>query len=173
MSAIFSMKAGQVGRIANAAQAVPFTIDFEDNRNGTFIVTEIGVRQGVNAQFLHAFDDAVYIYVFGNRIGDLTIGGLAFIEACGSGGGGSGVEKVQQYYDANKASVRRKPVLVKMGPLTFQAYLMEASLMLLRPGSGSVQFIFTFKMPPPRSRGGGDAAVNQTGTGSQDTGGLA
>lgn len=83
MSAVFSMKVGQVGRISPRTRAVvDFAIDFEDHRNGTYIVTSVGVRLGVNAQFITAFDEAVYTYVFGDRPGDLIIGGLAFLEAC-------------------------------------------------------------------------------------------
>lgn len=154
MSAIFSMKVGQVGRISPTTRAVvDFAIDFEDNRAGTYIVTSVGVRLGVNAQFLTTFDEAVYTYVFGDRPGDLIISGLAFLEACGPDGGtDSGVSNVLNYYYANKASNRNTTVSVKFGPATVQARLIDCSLDLLRVEQGAVQYQFIFKLMPPRTR---------------------
>ena len=154
MPAVFSMKVGQVGRVTPTGKGVvAFTIDFEDNRRGTFIVTEVGIRQGVNAQFLHTLDDAIYIYIFGDRIGDIIISGIAFIEVCGTGASGSGVKNVMTYYADNKASQRSGPVLVKFGDgEPFKSYLLESSVNLLKPEMGAAQFTFNFKLMPQRSR---------------------
>lgn len=155
MSAIFSMRTGQVGRVTLPANnVVPFTIDFEDARNGAFIVTSVGIRMDVNAQFLHTLDDAIYIYVFGDRVGDLVISGLAFIESCQGKDTKSGVAAAVEYYANNRASspTRTTPVLAKLGPITIQAYLLGANLELLRPDTGAVQFTFNFKLLPPRTR---------------------
>lgn len=163
MSAVFSMKVGQVGRISPRTRAVvDFAIDFEDHRNGTYIVTSVGVRLGVNAQFITAFDEAVYTYVFGDRPGDLIIGGLAFLEACNpDGASSSGVGQVFDYYESNKASARNTVVLVKFGPKTFQARLLECQLDLLRPEQGAAQYQFVFKLMPPRTRRNPNALVAQ------------
>lgn len=154
MAAIFSMKVGQVGRISPRTKAVvDFAIDFEDSRAGTYIVTAVGVRLGVNAQFSLAFDEAVYTYVFGDRPGDLIISGLAFLEACSPDGAAtSGVKNVFDYFNANKASNRRTVVLIKFGPETFQARLLDVSLDLLRPEQGAAQFQLVFKLMPSRTR---------------------
>ena len=154
MAAVFSMKVGQVGRVTPTGKGVvAFTIDFEDKRRGTFIVTEVGIRQGVNAQFLHTLDDAIYIYVFGDRVGDITISGIAFIDVCGTGVTGSGVKDVMTYYSDNKASQRAGPVLVKFGDGDpFKAYLLESSINLLKPEMGAAQFTFNFKLMPQRTK---------------------
>ncbi len=154
MAAVFSMKVGQVGRISPRTRAVvDFAIDFEDSRSGTYIVTSVGVRQGVNAQFSLAFDESVYTYVFGDRPGDLIISGLAFLEACGPDGGAvSGVGNVLDYYNQNKASNRQTVVLIKFGPTTFQARLIDCNLEMLRPEQGAAQFTLAFKLMPSRTR---------------------
>lgn len=155
MAAIFSMKTGQVGKVTPSGKGVvAFTIDFEDGRRGTFIVTDVGIRQGVNAQFLHTLDSAIYIYIFGDRIGDIAIGGLAFIDACS--GGGSGVRNAMTYYLGNRASERSGPVMVKFGDIEpFKAYLLDSVFNLLKPETGAVQFTFNFKLLPQRAKKNG------------------
>lgn len=155
MPAVFSMKAGQVGRVTSPRGVVAFTIDFEDGRQGTYIVTEVAVRQGVNVQFLHTLDDAIYIYVFGDRIGDIMISGIAFIEVCGPDSGGSGVKNAMEYYAKNRASQRSGPVLVKFGDGDpFKSYLIDSGMTLLRPEMGAAQFTFNFKSLPQYTKQG-------------------
>ncbi len=46
------------------------------------IITRIGVRASGNYQFLHTIGNDVYVYVFGDRMGDITLHGLSFAEPC-------------------------------------------------------------------------------------------
>lgn len=49
------------------------------------IVTGISLNLSSNVQFLHSLDDLIYAYAFGDRIGDLSVGGIGFVNPCGSG----------------------------------------------------------------------------------------
>lgn len=46
------------------------------------IITRIGVSHAGNYQFLHTLGNSVYIYTFGDRMGQVTVHGLSFAKQC-------------------------------------------------------------------------------------------
>lgn len=150
MAAIFSTSAGKVNRLTLGGRkspiVAPFKIDFEDNRK-TFIVTHVAVRRAGNFQLLHSIDEAIYVYVFGNRAGELKISGVAFVEMCDSES--SGILDALQYYDNNNLATRKTPVMVKLGDVpAFRAMLFDCTVEVLTGDFHLGQYSFQFTTFP-------------------------
>jgi hypothetical protein len=79
------------------------------------------VRHDVNIQFMPSLDDAVYAYVFGDKMGQVTIRGVAFAGLCT--GSGSGLKELDDYYKNHRASQREDVVAVTIGNVTQSGFL--------------------------------------------------
>jgi len=87
------------------------------------IITDLTLASQGNYQFLHTLGGNIYVYVFGDRIGQLSISGLSFESTCGSAGS-IGIERVMKYYNDNRLAGRKTPIKVTVGvATTFTAYL--------------------------------------------------
>lgn len=89
------------------------------------LITRLAVSSETNHQFLHSLGGSVFIYVFGDRIGQLTISGLAVARDCDRPGGvdrsgdnDHGIERIFDWYNQNRLSRRRSPVTVLVGRRT-------------------------------------------------------
>jgi hypothetical protein len=90
------------------------------------IFTSVQIAEQTNHQFLHGLGDRIYLYVFGNRIGQLTLGGISFFEICGSGSGQTqiGITQVRDFFRRSRLSNRAAPLRITLDPTTvFEAYL--------------------------------------------------
>lgn len=122
---------GSVGRVVAledpAAQGSMYVaavrgdpIVFEQQRS---IITRVTVAQQVNLQFLHTMGKHVYVYVFGDRMGQIGLSGLSFANECSDLSVGPaplssaehGAVKMFDWYRRNKASKKRDPVRVNIG----------------------------------------------------------
>jgi hypothetical protein len=89
------------------------------------------MQDNVNVQFTHTMGDDIYMNVFGNRMGVLTIDGVSF-NAEASGGacdnGPHGIIKMIEWYEENRASNRLDPIEVKIsGQAATQGFLIAAT----------------------------------------------
>lgn len=97
------------------ASVIP-SIDWTTRRS---IITRVTVSQRGNFQFLHTLGNDIYIYTFGDRIGSVTISGLAMASDCdASSDAQHGVEKILAWYSDNRLAQRKSPVLVTIGAQT-------------------------------------------------------
>ena len=89
------------------------------------IVTRVTVAQQTSQQFMHTLGGDVYVYVFGDRIGEMIISGISIAYDCDRPGDTEhGIEKVFRWYQANRASKRRTPLLLQLGrKTTFYGFL--------------------------------------------------
>lgn len=86
------------------------------------IITGIGIREGANVQYLQTLSRVIYVYVFGDRIGDMVVSGITFSHGCD--GPGAGIEAVRNYYRQNRVTNRVSPVSLTLGAsTTFVGYL--------------------------------------------------
>lgn len=131
---------------------------------GTFNATVNGSQLGFptsgfilemqgNYQFLHALDQFIYYYNFGDRVGELTVSGFGFIGGtCGAAGGGN-VCGMLGFYMNNRQSKVKQAIPVgtdKCG--TFWAFLTGMRLEIAS-GAGGVpigQWSLRFHVIPPR-----------------------
>ncbi len=135
---IFSAQAGRVTAIEG--DVTPLLLELGDDPVGEepnsnwggynefrSIITGFGVMQQGGYQFLHTLRDFIYVYVFGERIGQLTIEGLAFNSTCDHpadvldpdspdfGAQYHGLEWVQSYYLENRITARPDPITIVLG----------------------------------------------------------
>lgn len=85
------------------------------------IITRVTVSQETNHQFLHTLGGDIYIYVFGDRIGQMTISGLSFSIDCDNPDDQAhGFEYIMDWYNQYKLSRQQKPITVMIGqtPIT-------------------------------------------------------
>jgi hypothetical protein len=68
------------------------------------IVTGMSLSLAANYQFMHSLDDFIYVYAFGDRIGDLSFNGVGFVNACGGDTVRMGILRLYEFYKTNSAS---------------------------------------------------------------------
>jgi hypothetical protein len=93
----------------------------------------------------------IFVYAFGDKIGQLRISGLAFAGACGYSSGRTGVENVLEYYAVNRISNRLTPCQLQIGSSPagyFEGYLTDLRLDILQPEARMTQFTLDFQVFP-------------------------
>lgn len=99
-------------------------ITFESHKS---IITSVGISEQCNAQFLHTIGDSVYVYTFGDRMGEVRLGGISFAANCDDSGAEveHGLVSIRKFFHANKVSKIRNPmhVLLSASGEEIQAYL--------------------------------------------------
>jgi len=144
MPIVFATKPGQVVQLDDPALSCSTNflsldpeIAFESERS---IVTRLTVSQQVNVQFLHTLGALIYIYVFGDRMGQVALSGLSFACDCPDGSE-LGAERMLTWYKRNRASKRAEPVRVTIGRTVIEGYVtsftedvVDASLRLVQWG---------------------------------------
>jgi len=81
------------------------------------LITDVTIAEQTNHQFLHTLGGDIYIYSFGDRIGILGVGGLAFYDNC-TGNQRPGVSHVLEYFRRAKLSEREEPMKLTIAPDT-------------------------------------------------------
>lgn len=152
MAVFFSKAAGQVQSIPDPS--LPASVSFRLENWGGFVgfrsvITRVTVSAKGNFQFLHSLGGQVFIYVFGDRIGQLSVTGVAFDSACGSPSGLLGIENVLNYYSANRVSARRTPIKLVIGASTaLEAHLLDVTGDLVDPRTRVWQFSLHMALIP-------------------------
>ncbi len=113
-------------------------ISFDVQRS---IVTRLTVNQQVNLQFLHTLGSLIYIYVFGDRMGQISLSGLSFnCGACNPFTDVLGMEKMMMWYNDNRASKRKKPVRVTIGRTVLEGFVTSSQADVIDPSLNLVQW---------------------------------
>lgn len=152
MPDIFASSPGAIYEFKPAGGAVPFAVNV--GAGLTFarvggIVTAVGVSQQANVQFLTTLRNYVYVYVFGERIADLTVSGIMFLNPCpDQQGGDTGWKKVYDFYDQFRMSKNPAPVVVNVGGVTVEAFLVGMTMGAQDPANMIGQFSMAFKYLP-------------------------
>ena len=153
--------AGEVGRVvAMQDPGMPVSVRALSVDGGAFgfaqfraIVNRIMVSRQGNFQFMHTLGNGIYIYTFGDRIGQMVISGLAMQGYCNSlgqlgialgSGGMTGIERVMAYYNANRIAARDSPITVTIGTSTTLVGYLGA----LQVDSGNPELgLYSFNLP--------------------------
>lgn len=113
------------------------------------IITRLGMSAAGNYQFLHTIGNDVYIYVFGDRMGQIVIHGLSFAQQCPGGGGPHGFERLLKWYSENRIAVYKQPVTVTTGTGTsVKGFVTALSGDVQDPIHRTVQFQLTISVLP-------------------------
>lgn len=122
------------GRVV-VLEGTPGAFQMDDWRTGGHnlsmfksLITDVAIQEQSNYQFLHTLGNHIYLYVFGDRIGQLSIGGLSFWSVSTGGGCDDnprdlGIIRVINWYRRNRIVKRASPIKVTLGPQAFYAFL--------------------------------------------------
>jgi len=116
MTMLFVTQPGQVVAFQEVG-ALPLTIFLEGWPGYPSIraaITQVTGQSMGNFQFLHTLREFIYVYVFGERIGEMMISGVAFSDTC-NGGGMSGPEQIAAYYNQYRLSSYGQLVSIQIG----------------------------------------------------------
>jgi len=152
---LFSKERGNVVALEDATMpaTVLFHLEGWEGFDGfRAIVTSVAVASQGNFQFLHSLGGNIYVYVFGDRVGEAVISGLAFDRPCDNSDKMTGVEHVMQYYVDNRIAQRRTPLKLTIGAQrAIVGYLVSFSAKVADPKDGIYEFSLSFMVPPPSS----------------------
>jgi len=86
MAAVFSPCVGAVAKIPGCSGDAVFKVDISGGNSAglTLPISGFALELNGNYQFLHTVNDFIYVYAFGDRIGELTVSGFGFSQTCGN-----------------------------------------------------------------------------------------
>ena len=111
MADIFNSTPGIVVAV-EAEQAIPSRIRIGGFEPKAALISGMDYRQRTNQQFQYSLDRNVYVYVFGDLMGDLVISGIAFPQLCT---GEDGIVEVLNFYKANRAAKQPDAIAIAVG----------------------------------------------------------
>jgi len=138
----------------------------------TLTITNFSLDQQSNTQFLPTLRRALYIYSFGDKIGNLVLSGVAFhksyrttpfatIFGCARGRlPFIGLRDLDKFYRKNNISKSIKPLFVSFGSLTIRGFLTGYRAQSLDPELNLVRFSMSIAIPP--NTGGDESNAEAT-----------
>lgn len=151
MATVFSVRPGYAVAIRDQSlQGAPMRLDLDDwggFQQRTAIIQGISVARSANHQFLHTLRGFIYIYIFGERIGDLIISGLTLTGRC-NGKSLTGFDGVMDYWEHHAAHVRADPIGVEIGQTGFLALMTGVKVDIVNPQAGIGQFMMKLNVVP-------------------------
>jgi hypothetical protein len=103
----------------------------------------------VNVQFQTSLKESVYVYVFGDQMGNVVISGIAFAGLCE--GEESGIEDIFKYYRDYRASQRKETVTVTFGKQSISGFLTESRMSSRDPDNLTLNYTFTINTLPKKA----------------------
>lgn len=91
------------------------------------VVQRIGVARQVNAQFSPSLSDAVYLFVFGDKVGQAEVSGITFLQTC-SGSAATGFSEVYDWYSQNKVSEAQAQAAFSVAGKVLRGYVLSLQL---------------------------------------------
>ena len=166
MPSIFTSSAGTGMAIAatpnGGSAGTPITILIDSDTAGWVGTTSVGQLGGIitsfvatgetNTQFMHTLQDVIYLTVFGDKIGSLSIGGYLFLNnpiTCGPNK--TDKEPLKPFYDFfyNKYVVReKKPLSIAVGSRMLKGFLLSFQIQMADPQFMLGQFTLQMALLP-------------------------
>lgn len=125
----------------------PETISFSAHKA---IITRVSVAHQCNFQFLHTIGNEIYVYVFGDRIGQLTISGLSFTSNNCESSGGHGFERVLQWYEDYRVASRKDPIRTMIGRTAISGFVVGLQGDVVDPSTRMMQWQLSLMVLPKR-----------------------
>ena len=159
---IFSSNPGTVGVIVSDQTATsPFVMKVDKSELSRDlirgIVSSMSVSQDISIQFMHSLRDTIYINVFGNKIGQMTLSGILFLsDVCENGAkdpSGAPFEKFHNYYTNNNAVARAKALDIQIGAnVAFKAFLLGFNFQVADAQTSLGQFTMSLAIVPKKAQ---------------------
>lgn len=121
--------------------------------NISFPVTGFSLELEGNYQFLHTVNKFIYTYIFGDRVGLLTLSGIGFIaQPCNGKGPSDGLCDIWRYYLTNRIAAKKDGMSINLnGCMTMFAFLTGMRMEIMRPELPIMQWIMRFHVILPYS----------------------
>ena len=115
------------------------------------LITKVSTQEHGNYQFLHTLGDHIYLYVFGDRIGQLGISGVTFNDNCKDPLQEDGISKVIGWYRKHRVAVRKEPLIFTFQPgQVLKGYLVDMRGDTMDVCQRMHQFYLTLALIPER-----------------------
>ena len=153
MPSFFSPCVGAVARIKACSEEAVFAITFS-GAEGKLTAPLAGFAMELNGnyQFLHTVNDFIYVYAFGDRIGELTLSGFGFVKTCGGEADEAKLSNVFKFYQDNriKAKGDLSVMIGDSAEANFWAFLTGMRLELQDPQTMVGQWSLRFHILPKK-----------------------
>jgi hypothetical protein len=154
MANIFS-GTGRIAVIPNDDDSVPFGMivgDFQTSMSIKGILGSVQMAGQGGIQMMHTLRRAIYMYTFGERVGELEIGGLLMHADCSDRSiqtQQSGVLRFFDWYERNRVTTTGLPVTITVVPgLVLTGFLFRMKFGVSDPSLPIAQFSASFMYPP-------------------------
>lgn len=148
----FSNRTGRMVLVPDVG--FPLTVGLEGWPGGVpmkSVITSASIASQGSFQFMQSLRNLIYVYVFGEKIGEIEIGGISFAGECSDRPSPTGLENVWRYYLQHRISNRGSPISVAIGvELSFRGWLTAFRVGVTDPNSGLSQFSMRFNFFPGR-----------------------
>jgi hypothetical protein len=122
--------------------------DFKRQLGAKGILTGVSGGAQSGFQVMHSLRQYIHIYTFGERVGELTVSGLAFMRDCTTDAGG-GMARLYDWYELNRISHTGSPVTITLTRgVALKAFLVGFRYQMEDPGISLMQFSMQFIHPP-------------------------
>lgn len=140
--------------------------DFKNYLGVKGLLTGMSVNGQSAFQIMHTLRQYIYIYTFGERAGEISVTGLAFVGDCRDVDDPSGLARLLDWYERNRLSTTGKAITVTLTPnVALKAFLVNFRYDIEDPtislGRFAMQLVY-----PPRIRKPGPSSFappSQTG----------
>lgn len=154
MSSVFTPCNGGVHRVALNCGSGGGGDIFRITADGASIgvpVTGFALELQGNYQFLHTVNEFIYLYTFGDRIGELVLTGMGFFgDLCPTAQFAGNTCTIIEFYKKNRVAKRPDPVSVSIGDCgIFLAFLTGMRVEISKPESSVAQWVLRFNVLPP------------------------
>lgn len=146
-TSVFSPRGGALVKVVtDASTSGVFSIKIA-NAPINLPVTGFTLDLSTNQQFLHTLNDFIYVHVFGDRIGALTVSGMGFIgDTCGDGSS-QGVGAAVGLYNKYRLSKEKKGYPIALSDAgMFWGFLTGLRIDSARPDLMMVQWSLRFNV---------------------------
>jgi hypothetical protein len=148
MAELLACRRGKVA-VMEGCEGIPGQILLDGFEPVASIITSPEVLQRVNVQFQTSLKESVYVYVFGDQMGNVVISGIAFAGLCE--GEESGIEDIFKYYRDYRASQRKETVTVTFGKQSISGFLTESRMSSRDPDNLTLNYTFTINTLPKKA----------------------
>ena len=144
MADIFNSRPGYVA-VVPSDSVIPGRITVAGFAPNAALVAGIDYKQRTNQQFQTSLDQSIYLYVFGDLMGDVIVKGIAFPVVCE--GSSEGLLEILKFYQKSRASVKSDPVSVQVGSSeTIAGFLTGVEILSEAVAQDPMSFISNYSM---------------------------
>lgn len=151
MSDIIACRRGTVITI-EGCEGIPAMLTVDGFNAKAAVIIAPAVGQKVNIQFMTSLKEAVYAYVFGDQMGNISLNGFAFASRCDDDS--NGIKELFEYYDEYRASVRKEIVTITIADRAFSGFLVALNVRPQSPENMVSEFNMELSSLPDKKSGG-------------------